>query len=258
MEDRLTLDILPQPDDVTCGPTCLHAVYRYYQDTAPLEQVIAEIPQLEHGGTLGALLGRHALERGYAATVYSYNLEIFDPTWFEPGAPSLAERLSSQMKVKKSSGLHLASRAYISFLEAGGAILMEDLNAALLRKHLRKRTPILAGLSSTYLYRHIREYGPKCVDDDLRGRPAGHFVVLCGLDETTRKVLVADPYLANPLGSDHYYTVTFDRLVCAILLGVLTYDANLLIIEPRADAKSSAHDLGEQEAHVSIDARTAR
>ena len=43
---RLHLDILPQPDDVTCGPTCLHAVYRYFGDFMPVSRVVEEIAQL--------------------------------------------------------------------------------------------------------------------------------------------------------------------------------------------------------------------
>lgn len=247
MKDRITLEISPQPDDVTCGPTCLHAVYRYYGDPKSLAEVIAETPQLEEGGTLAALLGRHALDRGYQAKVYTCDVEMFDPTWFAPGAATLVERLRAQMRVKKSPNLHSASLAFISFLEAGGELLMEDLTAGLLRKHLSRGAPILAGLSSTFLYRHVREYGPNCIDDDLRGTPAGHFVVLCGLDETRRNVLVADPYSANPLSDDHFYTVAFDRLVCAILLGVLTYDANLLIIEPRKARRKGLHERGDTD-----------
>ena len=64
---RLHLDILPQPDDSTCGPTCLHAVYRYFGDYVPLPVMVAEVPQLETGGTLASLLGLHALRRGYRA-----------------------------------------------------------------------------------------------------------------------------------------------------------------------------------------------
>ena len=39
-ELRLPLETLPQPDETTCGPTCLHAVYRYWGETEPLAQVI--------------------------------------------------------------------------------------------------------------------------------------------------------------------------------------------------------------------------
>ena len=97
---RLELDILRQPDNTTCGPTCLHAVYRFYQDELPLEAVIRETPQLEEGGTLAVLLGRHALSRGYRAMIYTYNLQVFDPTWFLPGGPDLVERLHAQLEVK--------------------------------------------------------------------------------------------------------------------------------------------------------------
>ena len=91
----------------------------------------------------------------------------------------------------------------------------------------------MTGLSATYLYRCAREFGPNCDLDDIRGVPAGHFVVLCGYDEKNRTVLVADPFLAHPFGPDHYYEVDAERVIRAILLGVLTYDANLLIIQPR-------------------------
>lgn len=234
---QLALDILRQPDNVTCGPTCLHAVYRYYRDEMPLEAVIRETPQLEEGGTLAVLLGRHALARGYRATIYTYNLAVFDPTWFRAEPPPLIEKLHAQLAAKESARLHMASRAYIDFLQAGGEILMEDLTSALLRRFLNRGAPVLAGLSSTYLYGAAREIGPTCEPDDVRGYPTGHFVVLCGYDKTRRRVLVADPYLPNPGGHEHYYEVALARLVCAIMLGVLTYDANLLIIEPGREAK---------------------
>ncbi len=237
MWKRLELDILRQPDNVTCGPTCLHAVYRYYHDEIPLETVIRETPQLEDGGTLAVLLGQHALSRGYRATIYTYNLQVFDPTWFLPGGPDLVERLYAQMEVKSSPRLHVASHAYIDFLQAGGKIVMRDLTANLLRRYLNRDVPVLAGLSSTYLYGCSREIAATCEPDDVAGVAAGHFVVLCGYDRRRRKVLVADPYLPNLAGLAHYYEVTLDRLVCAIMLGVLTYDANLLIIEPGRRAR---------------------
>jgi hypothetical protein len=40
---RLPVQTLPQPDETTCGPTCLHAVYRYWGDTEPLDTIIARM-----------------------------------------------------------------------------------------------------------------------------------------------------------------------------------------------------------------------
>jgi hypothetical protein len=235
MRRRLDLKILPQPDNSTCGPTCLHAVYRYYGDTIPLEQVIRESPRLEDGGTLGALLGGHALQRGYRVTIYTYNLKMFDPTWFESKKTDLSSRLLAQSRAKGGSKFKAATRAYLNYLQLGGEIRFEDLTPELLRGHLRRGVPILTGLSATYLYRSARE-SPGGEYDAVKGLPVGHFVVLRGYDPDTRKVLVADPFLRNPKERLHY-DVGMQRLLSAILLGVVTYDANLLIIE-RAETRN--------------------
>jgi hypothetical protein len=240
-EMRLHLDILPQPDEITCGPTCLHAVYRYWQDELPLQQVVAEVPMLEEGGTLAVWLACHALRRGYRALIYTYKLQLFDPTWLVPGGPELRERLRRQMEFKVDPKLRAASRAYLEFLDLGGELRFEDLTPALIRKYLNRSMPIVTGLSATYLYRTPREFGPRADFDDVRGEPAGHFVVLCGYDRQARTVLVADPLLPNPLAPSQRYELSIDRVLCAILLGVLTYDANLLVIRPFQERKGPPH-----------------
>jgi len=60
----------------------------------------------------------------------------------------------------------------------------------------------------------------------------GHFVVVHGYDASTDSVLVADPLQQNAFGS-HTYRVGVVRLLGAIMLGVLTYDGNLLVITRR-------------------------
>ncbi len=246
--NRLWLDILPQPNDTTCGPTCLQAVYRYYHDDAPLDRIIAEVGQLEQGGTLGVFLGSHALRRGYDATLYTFDLKLFDPTWFREPYPDLKERLLKQMAVKSSPKLHTASQAYLEFLELGGKVRMEVLTIDLIRRYLKKDVPLLAGLSATFLYGETREYCPAnpppgrtTVPDDVQGYPAGHFVVLCGYDPERRTVLVADPLEPNPIAKDRQYAVDIDRVFSAIMLGIVTYDANLLIIRPRTSKGETRH-----------------
>ncbi|MBI2825739.1 MAG: C39 family peptidase [Planctomycetia bacterium] len=241
MESKLTVDILPQPDNFTCGPTCLHAVYRYHGDCVELAQVISEVGRVAGGGTLDVLLGCHALRRGYDATIYTYNVQLFDPTWFEPDADDIAERLRRQMEHKPWPILKVATRAYLEFLELGGRLRFEDLTGALIRKYLNRSIPVLTGLSATYLHHSAREYGPACEEDDVRGEPAGHFVVLCGYDKESRGVLVADPLETNPVSGSNRYVVSIDRVIGAILLGIVTYDANLLIIEPREKRKQGSH-----------------
>jgi hypothetical protein len=237
MDTQLRLEILPQPDHLTCGPTCLHAVYRFFGDSISLNRVVDEISQLEDGGTLAVVMACHALKRGYSATIITYNVQVFDPTWFKSGAPPLAERLDAQRQVADSSKVQLACREYLDFLHLGGKLRMEDLTSELIRRFLKNSTPILTGLSATYLYRAKRELGRDSVPDDVRGFPVGHFVVLCGYDQSNRTVLLADPLHPNPLAAEQTYALGIDRVKNAILLGVVTHDANLLIIEPRTNRK---------------------
>jgi hypothetical protein len=235
METRVPFEITPQPDDSTCGPSCLHAVYRYYDDDMPLDQLIREVPSLEGGGTLAVQMACHALRRGYKATIYTYNLHLFDPTWFREGAVvDIAGKLREQARHKVADAkLQFATPAYIEFMERGGRLRFVDLTPALIRSYLTRGMPLITGLSSTYLYRSSREIGDeRLVDDDVRGYPSGHFVVLCGYDRGLRKALVADPFVRNPVSGDQQYTVDISRVLIAILLGVITYDANLLIIRP--------------------------
>lgn len=227
------LEILTQPDDSTCGPTCLHAVYRYFKDPVALDDVIAEVPRLAGGGTLAVNLANHALRRGYRALIVTYNLDAFDPSWFTGDRPDLAERLRAQAAVKTDPKLAAATEAYLEYLRLGGELTMEDLSPGLLRRWLEQRRPILTGLSASFLYRSAREVGDETLtEDDVRGVPTGHFVVLCGWDAEERKVRVADPYQDELRTYEHIYWLPVERVINAILLGVLTYDANLLILDP--------------------------
>lgn len=225
----LPVRMLPQPDETTCGPTCLQAIYTYWGADEALETVIARTRKLEDGGgTFAVFLACDALRLGYRAAIYTYNLTVFDPTWFTRGM-DIAERLRKQKAVKRDVRLRHATEGYLEFLSLGGRLRFVDLSRGLIRGILRRGLPILTGLSSTYLYRTAREYGPDDTLDDIRGTPGGHFVVLAGYDRHKRSVLVADPY-----GPTHEYWMSIDRVVGAILLGIVTHDANLLLIQPHS------------------------
>lgn len=222
--------IEPQPDGRSCGPTCLQAVYRHFGDDTDLRELADAIPQLETGGTLAVQLGCHALRRGYAAEIYTYNLQLFDPTWFRRPGVDLRERLDLQRDHKPDDGrLRAATDFYLDFLDHGGVVQWEHLHPELLQRLLRQ-APVLTGLSATYLYESMRERSHDDKPDDLEGHSTGHFVVLHGLDPQTRLVAVADPW-PHTDGSQ-YHRFTYDRVAGAMLLGVLTYDANFLVIHP--------------------------
>lgn len=239
-EPGLGLLVDPQPDEVTCGPACLHAVYRYYGDAITLSDVAGDLLMLDAGGTLDVFLANHALKRGYKVSLYTYNLSLFDPTWFALGPDAMRAKLCEQAKAKRHTKLRLATRGYDEFLERGGKLRLRDLEPRLLRRLLMRGAPVITGLSATYLYRTIRDHPETNVDDDILGEPQGHFVVLTGYARKPGEVLVADPYPNNPFARSGLYAVRIHRLINAILLGITTYDANLLVIEPRDRSRRRA------------------
>src|SRR5262249_45493331 len=126
MPDRLRLAILPQPDGTTCGPTCLHAVYGFHGLELPLERVIKDVKKFDEGGTYAVLLGADALRRGFDVEVYTWNLQVFDPTWFRLAKADMRDRLAMRRRLKTQHKLLSAIDAYLEFMDAGGEVRFED------------------------------------------------------------------------------------------------------------------------------------
>lgn len=217
----------------------MFSVYRYYGLDITLDEVIHETPRNPDGGTLAVFLAIAALKRGMHAVLYPYNLRVFDPTWFALPVPALDARLAARARVVRSMKLRKTIRAYRRFLRLGGALRFEELTTPLLRGILHRGRPILTGLSSTYLYRSMRERQDDMVDDDIRGEPTGHFVVLSGYERAGYEFTVCDPYGIIPFSGSGSYTVTAPRLINSILLGDLTYDAVLLELWPTAERRKT-------------------
>jgi hypothetical protein len=208
-------------------------MYRYWGEREPLENVIARTGKLEQGGTFAVFLACDALRRGYEAVIYTYNLNVFDPTWFRHTGIDIGERLQRQREAKTDYRLRHATDGYLEFLRLGGRLRMLDPSRGLIQGYLRRGYPILTGLSSTYLYQVPREFGPDDTPDDVRGLPSGHFVIIAGYDRVRRMLRVIDPYGRNPFASKHEYWLSAERVFAAVLLGIVTHDANLLVIHPR-------------------------
>lgn len=233
---ELSVQRFLQPDDVTCGPTCLRKVYHFYGLDVPQDEVIGEIDRNEDGGTLAVNLGISAMRRGLHARIFSYNLRIFDPTWAQLERDELADRLRRRLLHLHHPKSRKAGAAYLHFLESGGEIGFEELTPRLLREILNRDHPVLAGLSATYLYGMPRERHDaathELLDDDIAGDPIGHFVVISGYEQWGRRFTVRDPSAHIPVTADGRLVVTAHRLINSILLGDLTYDAVLLELWP--------------------------
>ncbi len=220
-----------QPDDVTCGPTCLSQVFRYYGLDVTLDEIIHRTPRNPDGGTLAVLLGITALTYGFQTTIYPYDQRVFDPTWAKLSRADLSAKLRARREYVQTAKLRRAIDAYLEYIDLEGRLRFSELTSELLLKHLRQGEPVLTGLSATYLYRTPREVDDDY--DDVRGEPAGHFVVICGYYPKSDRFVVRDPSIDIPFSRSGRYTVPANRLLNSVLLGDITYDAVLLTFSRR-------------------------
>ncbi len=222
--------ITPQPTETTCGPACLHSVYRYFGLEIGLSELTSAISVVPGGGTFSVMLGLDALRRGYSADIYTADVQLFDPSWFSR-ATNLAERLRAQAGVKSDPKLLQATAAYVEFVEAGGRVHLSDMDLELLQGFFQRGLPVIAGLNATWLYQTVRDHPETHQDDDL-GLATGHFVVLHGIAADGGELVVADPYLHLPWPGSHSYRAPARRVLNAVMLGIMTFDAKLLVLTP--------------------------
>jgi hypothetical protein len=233
--ERVELDVprFVQPDDVTCGPTCLMQAFRFYDDETPYDDIVAATPRNADGGTFAVWLGLSAIRLGYRATLYPFDLRVFDPSWFDLPQKALRDKLAARSNTLDPPKQRAALGAYMDFIDEGGRVEFAELSPGLLSDILDRGHPIVCGLSATWLYRQIRERPSANVYDDVNGDPAGHFVVVCGYSGGGRRFMVRDPSSHTPFSRSGRYVVPAQRLINAILLGDVTFDAVLLELWPR-------------------------
>ncbi len=225
------IQIQSQPTETTCGPTCLSAIYKFLKIPIPLKETIAEVRYLDTGGTMGEALGINALENKLNAIIYTHNLHVFDPTWFKLSRVGLINKLKKQAKAPKTLKIKKSSKLYIDFLRMGGKVKFEHLTPQFLHQLLVDKGPVIVGLSSTYLYMCERERNDDNEFDDIYGSPQGHFVILAGMKKNGSHVLIYDPLDDNPISNTNTYTVSTTLFINSILIGAITYDANIVVIE---------------------------
>lgn len=236
---ELLVQHFTQPDDSTCGPTSLRNVYSFYGLDLELDDVLLGVERNEDGGTLAVFLGMAAIRQGFRTRIYTYDLQIFDPSWTVLDPPALVSKVRARFPYLADAKRKRAAMAYVRYLGMGGALSFDDLTPRLLRSIIDRGHPVLAGLSATYLYGFTRERWDEAegrlVEDDVAGEPTGHFIVISGYDRWGRQFTVLDPSTHVPASTDGRIIVGAERLINAILLGDLTYDAVLLELWPASN-----------------------
>ncbi len=226
---KIQVHVPLQPDDESCGITCLHSIYQYYGNQTTIDELRKAVVHWSTGGTVGVNLGRNALNHGFTAEIFTYNIKVFDPTWHQLPQKELITKLKLRQQKVRSNRQKKIISFYLDFIRLGGKVRFDDLNEKLIQDQFAKQRPIICGLSATYLYQEIREL-PNGQENDIMGHPVGHFVIVSDYDPSKHEVQIHDPLRRNPISKTGVYTLPFQKFSNAVMLGILTYDANLLVI----------------------------
>lgn len=222
---KLRVEIEPQPTIVACGPTCLHAVYRYFGREISIATIVDEVNHKVVEGCFDGALGVHAICAGLSARIASVNLRVLDPSWFV--GHGIREALVAAGNKTSELSLKNAALAYAAFVNAGGELALGGITFESIVNSISRSIPVIVGLSSTFLYRSRRSS-----ITDGEETSVGHFVVVTGVDVKQRMVSIADPLSENPAGLGAYYDLPWDQLLSCICLGALTNDGAALIVWP--------------------------
>ncbi len=240
---RLVLPVqrIVQPDDTTCGPTCLAQVMRAFGADVDVPSLAASLCRNPDGGTLAVHLGQLALDRGWRARLYPFGMRVFDPTWWEVDLDRIAALLGARAHALPAGSARDEVLAWQRFVASGGRLGFHEPSPELFVDILATGRPVICGLNATRLYREPRTIPETNASDPVHGWPAGHFVTVVGYTGGGRHLHVVDPSPDAPFdagGARHgdrrlgRYPLPSDRLIHAILLGDVTRDAVLLEVWP--------------------------
>lgn len=216
----------------TCGPSALQQILAYYGVKKSLNEILKNFKMYEYGTWDFDLLS-YVLRLGFKAEITTYNLDIFDPTWFKLSRKKLIKKLKSRLKYAKpfhKQGI----RSCIRFLELGGRIRFKIITEKIIKDYLRKKIPVIACFCFTALWKCKRAYskktkkGYKSISNDIRGVPEGHFIVISGYAKD--KFFVTDPSYNIPVSKTGKYSVPIKDLIAYILMKDY---GNICVIKPK-------------------------
>ncbi|MBN1900523.1 hypothetical protein JW926_04265 [Candidatus Sumerlaeota bacterium] len=224
------LDIAPeiQPDDISCGLSCLKMVLDYYDQEQDMQALSEICPPLYDIGLFDSQLGKTAIDLGFDVTIYTYNYRIFHPIWNRLHLSDLIGKLVIKQACAMTPHQALSARHYIEYLQKGGELLFYPLSKELILAHLDQEIPVIAALDMSFLYDCVAFY------DEFSEYRATHFVIIHGYDPKRNVFHVCDPWHSIPIPHENgRYAVDADRVINAIFLGQDRNDSSLIVIRKK-------------------------
>ncbi len=225
-----------QPTNNTCGYTALAILLSHYGKEIKPEELVDKVPQPKDAdgtvfGSVTAQLAEWVQKEGLHVHMYVSDAYIVDLSWKNKSSKQIRDRLE-QVKLKRSvpvmdkHWVGIYENAYLSLLDSGADLSVEQFITTKLLYRLLKDGPVYANICSSAnsgkgrtLSKELR----KDIQDDIAGRISTHSVVIYG-NEENGDFLVADPW-------DGLVTTKPEQMVLAIEAAQIECDNQIFVIE---------------------------
>lgn len=210
--------LVPQYDQeevYSCIPACLQQVFQYYKKHITQQEILGTLKNPTKGMSVPKA-GLFAKRYGFYPTIVTNNISIFDPVWFQLNNKKLIQNLGRRRKFVNTYYQSLIDD-YVAYFKMGGHIAFNTIKRALLVQSLYRNTPVIAELSSTFLYKKSKSIKPGHFDSPFQGEIDGHGVVVAGFSKNKFKIVDPDSK-NNPYGKKGTYWILADELIASIFI----------------------------------------
>jgi len=187
---KLKVPYIPQRKG-TCGSSSLQQVLAYYGVKLGLDEILKDIKKYKYG-TFMPYLGLYAKRLGFMPKIVTYDVKVFDPTWFGLLVGQIIKKLETRSREMDVPHVYRSEcKAFVRYLKAGGAIEFDFIKKGRIIKELERKRPVIVDVCSTILHRKERKNRVKDKYSDTSGEPMYHAVVVSGHEKG--KFIIVDP-----------------------------------------------------------------
>jgi hypothetical protein len=184
---RLNVPYIRQ-EKKTCGPSSLQQVLNYYGDPTSLSEILANVKMFP-SGTPPSYLALGAKKLGYKTKLISFDVDYVDPSWKNASKKEIAEKLRKRLPTLKDKSAKMRTRGLLTALKGGVDLEIQIPSEKILIGYLKGGIPPIITLSYNVLHNYKRKFNDK--QDDVKGHPSGHYVVVSGYDD--KNLIITDP-----------------------------------------------------------------
>ncbi|GBE19956.1 MAG TPA: hypothetical protein ENG87_00210 [Candidatus Pacearchaeota archaeon] len=219
---KLKVPVLEAKNRLGCGPTSLSMILNYYRKNYSEKQVIDNLEigliKKEDLGARAVDLALLAKKFGFDVICYSYNMELYRPSFSRLSKPGLISEIKKLLQKKHSASNKAVLKTTIKLLENNADFKIKMPSIDDIIKFLKKGIPVILAVNAKILFEVEKLQGFPKIPNNM-----GHFIVLTGF--------VDDIFYYNCPYYGESKKISKDKLFFALSNNILDSSAYLIAVK---------------------------